>query len=451
MNRLAVFVGAATLSCLIILPLHAENMTLDQSINIALQQNLGIKQADEYIAIAKARIGESRAAFLPGLSMTYGITRLNAEPTMFFPGMGPLISPSIITLGTRDNYALGLDAKQPIFAGGAIYYSYKASKTGQDVASYEKTSQINDVTEQTKSSYYNVLKATKMRDAAKSYVDMLEAHMKTAQAFYDVKIAPLNDLLRAEVELATGQRALLTAENNLKMAESQFNIILRRDINEKVILADNLCLFKFNEQLEPCINRALDSRPEVLSARYRKDQSESILKVAKSEYLPSINALGHAERAGDTLNINGSDYKDRDSWYISAVATWNFWEWGKTKSKVDASKARLNQSDIAIAQIEDRVRLETKKAWLDLEDSSKQVEVAFTAIKRAEENYRVSAERYRERLGTGTEVLDAEALLTRTRSDYAAALGDNAIALARLEKAMGTKIDPSSLTTGGVK
>ena len=451
MNRLAFIIGAAILSCLIISPLLAENMSLDQSINISLQQNLGIKQADQEIVIAKARIAESRSAFLPGLSMTYGVTRLNEEPTMFFPGMGPLISPSIITVGTRDNYALGFDAKQPIFAGGAIYYSYKASKTGQDVASYEKTAQINDVTEQTKTAYYNVLKAARMRDAAKSYVDMLEAHMKTAQAFYDVKIAPLNDLLRAEVELASGQRALLTAENNLKMAESQFNIILRRDINQKVMLADNLSILKYNEQLEPCISRALDSRPEILSARYRKDQSGSILKVAKSEYLPNISALGHAERAGSDWSINGSDYKDRDSWYISAVATWNFWEWGKTKSRVDSSKARLNQSDIAIAQIEDRVRLETKKAWLDLEDSSKQVEVAFTAIKRAEENYRVSAERYRERLGTGTEVLDAEALLTRARSDYAAALGDNAIALARLEKAMGVRIDSSSLTTGGVK
>jgi len=449
-NLTRVLVLMPAVIMLLVYPAHADDLTLEQGIDIALEQNLGIKQAQEGIAIANAKTVESRAAFLPGLSMTYGYTRLDSEPTMFFPGMAP-IGPSEIVIGTRDNYAWGFDARQPLFAGGAIYYSYKASKTGQDVASLEKLAQVNDVIEQTKSSYYNVLKAERIRDAAKSYVEMLEAHMKTAQAFYDVKMAPLNDLLRAEVELASGQRSLLTAENNLKMAESQFNIVLRRGINEQVNIADNLAAVKFGEELDACIERALDIRPEVRSARNRRIQSEDMLKVAKADYLPSVNALGHYERAGSDWDVNGSSVKDNSSWYVSAVATWNFWEWGRTKSRVDANKARLNQSDIAIAQIEDRVRLETKKAWLDLDDTSKQVEVAFKSIKRAEENYRVSAERYREHLGTGTEVLDAQALLTRARSDYASALGDNAIALARLEKAMGVTLAASSISTGGAK
>jgi outer membrane protein TolC len=429
---------------------NAESMTIDQCVAIALEQNLGIKQADENVAIAKARIGVSRAAFLPMLSMSYGYTRLDDEPTMLMPDMGPMFPASII-VGTTDNYALAFDARQPIFAGGSIYYTYKASKTGQDVASYDKAAQMNDVVEQAKAAYYNVLKARRIRDASKSYVDMLEAHMKTAQAFYDVKMAPLNDLLRAEVELASGQRALLTAENSLKMAESQFNIVLRRAINEKVDLKDDMLAMRYSESLDSSIAIAIKERPEVRSARSRKMQSESLLKAAKGDYLPSINAAGHLERDGNAWDVNGSKYKDASSWYLTAAASWNFWEWGRTKSRVDESKARLSQSDMAVSQIEDRVSLEAKKAWLDLEDSSKQVEVAFSAIRRAEENYRVSAERYRERLGTGTEVLDAEALLTRARSDYASALGDNAIALARLERAMGIKIETASLIPGGAR
>ncbi|HQP32406.1 MAG TPA: TolC family protein, partial [Deltaproteobacteria bacterium] len=93
--------------------------------------------------------------------------------------------------------------------------------------------------------------------------------------------------------------------------------------------------------------------------------------------------------------------------------------------------------EYALADIRDQVRLEVKRSWLELKDAEGQVGVTVKAIAQADENFRISQERYKEQVGTATEVLDAQTLLTRARADHANALGDYQIGYARLERAMG--------------
>ncbi|OQC54772.1 MAG: Outer membrane efflux protein [Deltaproteobacteria bacterium ADurb.Bin022] len=85
----------------------------------------------------------------------------------------------------------------------------------------------------------------------------------------------------------------------------------------------------------------------------------------------------------------------------------------------------------------DQIALEIKNAYLLLQEAQNQISVSETLIKQAEENFRISEERYKERVATSTEVLDAQTLLTRAKSEYASALGDYNIRLAHLQRAMG--------------
>ncbi len=78
-----------------------------------------------------------------------------------------------------------------------------------------------------------------------------------------------------------------------------------------------------------------------------------------------------------------------------------------------------------------------KNAFLLLHEAEKQIQVATKAIEQAEENFRINTERYREQVGTATDVIDAQTLLTKARSDRHNALGDFSISRARLERAMG--------------
>ena len=417
--------------------LSAEKLTLQQSIDLALRQSVLVQSAQEGVKGAEAQKREAFTGFLPKFSTYYSYSRLNVDPTLTanLPGSGPV---ALVT-GTKDNYNWAVEVKQPIFAGGGILANYEAGRIGHEIASLDETAVVQDIVQEVRVAYFNVLKAQRGLDVAKQAVEQLLSHRNMAQDFFDAGVIPKNDLLRAEVELANGKQNLVRAENAVEIAKAKFNTVLRREIDTPTEVEDILALRPYAKTFDECQRLAIENRPEVKSYIRRVEQSQKLVKLAKSEYLPSINVVGHFERYGDNADVNGSPYRNQDSTYVMGIATWNFWEWGRTKNRVDASRSRQNQTSYALDNIKDQVSLEVKNAWLALHEAEKQVAVTKKSIEQADENFRVSTERYKEQVGTSTDVIDAQTLLTRAKTDYFNALSDYNISIARLERAMGVR------------
>jgi len=277
-------------------------------------------------------------------------------------------------------------------------------------------------------------------------VEQLKNHRDTAQSFYDVGIIPKNDLLYAEVQLASGQRNLVKAENGVAVAKARFNTVLRRPVTASVEVEDILTYRPMGGSLEECLQTALERRPEIRSTNLGIRQAEKGVALAKGDYYPSVSLVGNYARAGDTPSVSGSLYEEKDSWYVAAVASWNFWEWGRTRYNVDVRKSRLVQAQDGMVNLTDLISLDVKNAYLYVREAEKQIFVAEKAIEQAEENFRINRERYKEQVATSTDVIDAETLLTQTKSDYSNALSDYSIAIARLERSMGI-VYPDSIFT----
>jgi len=421
-------------------------MSLSDSIDLALKQSVLIHSAQEGVRGAEAQMKEAFTGFLPKFSTSYSYTRLNEEPTMEFPpdnlkvttDWGSMtIPPGTYQTGTRDNYRWTVEARQPLFAGGGIRANYQASRLGVDIAKFEEAVALQDLIQEVKIAYFNILKANRILVVARQSLELSKAHRDVAQAFYDVGVIPKNDLLFAEVELANGRQSVVRAENGVEMAKSKFNTVLRKEIGTPVEIEDILNDRTFEKPIEECIAAAIENRPEIRLNALRLEQLKSMVAMARSEYYPTVNLVGNYAKYGDKPGVSGTPYQDQENWYVMAVANWNFWEWGKTKNRVDAGLSRENQAADLLTHVRDQITLEVKNAFLLLHEAEKQVQVMKKAIEQAEENFRINTERYREQVGTSTDVIDAQTLLTKVRSDHDNALGDYSISLARLERAMG--------------
>jgi outer membrane protein TolC len=109
-----------------------------------------------------------------------------------------------------------------------------------------------------------------------------------------------------------------------------------------------------------------------------------------------------------------------------------------------ATSARQRQAVKLLAQEKERlqsmeagIRLELQTARNDLTVASERISVTETAIKQSQENLRINTDRYQAQVGTATEVIDAQTLLSQARSDYYQALFDYQVALARVKRAAG--------------
>ena len=416
----------------------AQALTLEESISIALKNSHILNIAKEGVKGAEAQKKEALTGFLPKFSTTYSYTRLNEEPNFYFPGF-PLagIPPGRMVTGTIDNYNWGIEARQPLFAGGGILANYQAFKIAEDTALVEQTAKSLDVVQDVKIAYFNILRTQRLTQTAIQQVEMLAAHCDVAENFYRVGLIPKNDMLQAEVELANGRQTLVKAKNGVESTKARLNTILKRDVLTAVEVVDILDYQPLRQSFEECLTIARQRRPELKMSELRIEQAGKMVRAAQSEYFPAISLVGNYGRFGDTASLSGTQYKDTESWQVMAVANWNFWEWGKTKYRVDAGKARENQALDQSRELNDQIALEIKNAFLVLQEAESQIAVSKKVIEQAEENFRIAEARYKERVARSTEVLDAQTLLTRAKAEYANALADYNIAHARLQRAMG--------------
>ncbi|MDI9569980.1 MAG: TolC family protein [Pseudomonadota bacterium] len=420
--------------------------TLPESVAWALQQSLVVRASKAEVKGAEARKKEAFTGFLPKLGASYAYTRLNDAPWTNMPSMtitspilpAPLKTPGgPVVVGTQDNFSWALELRQPLFAGGAILANYRASRKGEDIARTDEETAVQNIVAEVKSAYFHILKAQKILGVARQAVEQLASHRDEAQRFFEVGLIPKNDLLQSEVQLANGQQGLVRAENGLEIAKSRFNTLLRRPIDASLEVEDILVYRPFAKALEECLQTAYQRRPEIKAHALRAEQAREAVKVAQGDFFPTVSAVGHYERFGDTGSLQGSAYKSMENWHIMARADWTFWEWGKTRHRVDAQRARENQADSMLLHERDKATLEVKAAYILVREAEKQVFVAQKSIDQAEENFRINNERYREQVATSTDVLDAQTLLTKAKSDYFTALGDYFISQVQLERAMG--------------
>jgi outer membrane protein len=231
------------------------------------------------------------------------------------------------------------------------------------------------------------------------------------------------------------------AQNNLDIAKSQFNLVLRRSVNQPVNVEDIVDYTPFEHDIDYCLSRANQNRLEIYVANVEVEIAEKEVDMAQKDYYPSIDLTGSIIQLGDDWKADGGEgISDSYSWNVQATATWNFWEWGRTTYGIKEKLSRHSQSKYRRSQILDNINLEVKQAYLRTKESEKNITTNEKAIEQAKENYRITEERYKEQVATSTDLLTAQVLLTRTMTNYFTALYDFKIAKATLFRAMGQEV-----------
>ena len=405
-----------------------EVFTLEQTIRQAIKVNLGLKSSREDTNAASFARLKQRTNFLPTLGATYKYNRNYEERTSAVYGMAT----------PKNKYTLTGTFTQPVFTGFSLINKYKIAGFSLDLARLNEKTTRQAVVFEANKVYFNLLKAQKLVTIAREAVTQISAHKDVAKNFYEVGMTPLNDLLKAQVELANARQDLIVAQNNLETAKSNFNILLRRKINASVKLKDTIDYCFFEKKIDFCFDMAEKNRLEIKAAELQVEIAQKELNLGKTDYYPSITLEGNYYKVGTDFDVNGGDgISDPDSWDITATASWNFWEWGKTRYGVKEKLSALAQARYQQDEIIDDIHLEVKQAYLKTKESEQNIMAVKKAIEQAKENFRISEERYKEQMDTSTDVLDAQTLLSRTMTNYYNALYDSKISKAYLYWAMG--------------
>ncbi|MBU0516031.1 MAG: TolC family protein, partial [Proteobacteria bacterium] len=420
----------------------SSRFSMDQAVDLALKMNPRVEETIHVIAKARAAMLESRTAFLPKFTATYSWTFLSetphsiSRPRTIAPGI--TIPGGRTDVGTRNIYTLSVSASQTLFSGFKILNTYRIAKLGIDLAKVAREIVRHEIVLAAREAYLDILAAEKAVLVTLTAVRQLTSHVKRAKNFYAVGMIPKNDLLKSQVELANATQDLLKAKTSLILAKSALNTLLHRPLDAPLILTDRLQYQPTHYRLPECNAVGLKTRPEIKQLGLQLITARRQIHVAVAGYFPTVSLTWtYNKYADDPTMGSASRFQDADEWNVVVAATWTFWEWGKTSYQVRQARREHSRLQAVQKQTVDAIQFEIKKAYLELKVAEQNIFVAKRAVAQAQENYRMSVERYRAQVTTSTEVLDALTLLTKSQVNYFTALTDYNKAQARLRKAMG--------------
>ncbi|GAB1430200.1 TolC family protein [Ignavibacteria bacterium] len=414
-----------------------EKLTLEEAVKLGIENSKALHASQMKISAAEAKIGEINAARLPQLSFRGGYTRLSSVPPFTFtiPGTSQsmVVSPVVF-----DNYSLVLSLQQPVFTGFRLESGEKASEYISQATQVDYTKDKSDVSLAVKTAYWNLYKAQEFKRVAEENKSTVEAHLSDIVNMEKNGMATANDVLKVRVQLSNAELAIVDAQNAASLATVVLNNYIGRPLGASVIIATgpNAAAGSLGAPDE-LLAKAKKQRPELLAADYRIKASQENIITAKSGWYPQVSLGGNYYYNRPNQRIVPTVDAFRDTWDASINVSMSLWNWGATSRQTEQAEAQLAQAVDAQGQIGDAINVEVTQNYLSTTQLKKKIEIADIAVKQAEENLRLTTQRFKNGMALNSDVLDAETMLVSVKNSLAQSVADYEIAVARLGKSLG--------------
>lgn len=410
-----------------------KTLTLDEAINLSLQNNKELKISQAKIEEATASLKEAVEKRLPNAGVSASYLRLNSanidlKSSNNNGGSGSGESPKV----SQVMYGM-LNVSLPIYTGGKIKYGIESSEFLEKAAKLDAENDKEEVIQTTIEAFSTLYKSKTAVRLMNENLLQAQQRAKDLSNLEKNGLLARNDLLKAELQTTNVEYGLLDAENNWQLANVNMNLMLGLPTGTELVL-DTAGVDKKDDSrvLDDYLQAALTGRKDVAALDMRKKAAESGVKVAASEKYPSLQLTG-GYVAADIPNF----MTVTNAMNIGVGVSYNLSSLWKTKAKVQQAESKVKQMQIAESILDDNIRLQVNKSYLSLISSRKKIDVAAKALEQAKENYRIVKNKFDNSLATTTDLLDADVAQLQANLSYTLARADAFVAYNKLLQTAG--------------
>jgi outer membrane protein TolC len=409
----------------------SHQLSLTESLQIALQKNPAVQIAEQQVRRAQAQVQAAKGGYGPTLDATVTHTHSGPIPKVTLPGDG---DPLTIELGVSPVTSAVISLALPVDIASTIGNAVEAADFNYLASQFSLAETRQSIALQVQEAYLGILRAESLQVVAEDAIKDVEENLRVAQAKFAAGSVPRFDVLRSEVNLASAQQNLVRAKNGVDLAKSAFNRVLGEPVNQPVAVAPPAAdPLPPVASLEENQQTALQRRPEILRDQANVNAADKGIQLAKAGLLPGLAVVGHQNYNANPGGLGGQE----SSWDVSAVFSLPIFDRGKTRAQADAARADAASARLAEENTRQQVLLEVRQSWLNIIAAEERLRVVEKDIEQAKEALRLSQLRYTAGLSTPVEVIDAEVALTVSKINRVDAYYDLLIARAELGKATG--------------
>lgn len=421
-----------TLLLLLAAPLPAAE-TLADAWRQAVAADARLRASAAESDAARANLTAARGLALPRATASSAYTVLNREPAarIGLPTLPGVSLPDQLPLSERTYATHALQASLPVYTGGRISAAIAAADAGLRASSQEQRRTEQAVKLDVAEAWLNVLRARQADNAARSHLAALDAHAADVDQLARQGLAARSDVLSVAVARADALQRVTQAGHAVTLAGAAYNRLLGRPFESAVELAEPPPPDGVSPTLESLVAQARERRPEMALLGAHAEATDREADMERAGTRPQVALSGALVHEDNRYRVN------QDLAQVAIGVQWELFDGGVRAARVDAATARARAVRERQADAASLIELEVHREWLAVADASQRLGTARAALAQAGENLRVARDRYRNGVGTHTEVLDAEALRSLSDSNHLNAHYDLHLARYRLHKAVG--------------
>lgn len=332
-------------------------LSKEEAVNVALENNFGIKVAKNQIKIADNNKSILNSGYLPTLTNSTAANYNRDDAVIEFPGQldqnGNPRADVNLNKAEAQRYNSTLNANYTIFDGMGRFYNYKRLKEQYQLSELQARETIENTMLQLFSVYFEVARLSENENVLQKALEVSSQRIKRAEYAFEYGQNTKLDILNAQVDVTNDSINLLNTRQQLANTKRDLNVVLSQNLNEK-FKVDTLIRFIPKLQLEEYLSQSNLNNVALLQTEKNLAINAYDIKINKAGYLPTIGLNG---AYGWNLNQSAASAffpgTNNTTWNfgLGASLSWNLFDGGGTTVRVRNSKIAYENQELLKEQV----------------------------------------------------------------------------------------------------
>jgi len=422
-------------------------LTIDESIDLAIENNENLKNSYLEEKISKALSKEYLSIGLPqinfdgGVKYNHEVQKSLIDISRFMPGV-PEGTEQEVQFGQTYDGRMDLTLDQMIF-NGSYFVGLSAAKELVNLSEKLTVRNIIDINESVQKAYYTVLNTKKRIALVDINLSRLNTLLEQTKKLYDNGFVEKLDLNRIMVSFNNLKSEKIKASRLYQLSKEVFNFQIGVPIGTEIELIDELSedlIYSFIYSLE---DFDYSQRIEYSILQTDKNLKFYDLKNNRSQYLPQIYA--NYNYGYNTSSSNYNLFFDSDRW--KSFGTLGFkiivpiFDGFLKRSKINQSKYKIEQVENQMLFLERSINLQVNQAISSYENTKESIIVSKQNLELAKDVYLATERKFKEGVGSNLELIDSNNSLKTAQNQYYNSLYESVIASIEIKKTLGTLLN----------
>lgn len=382
---------------------QTRKMGIDELFLLIGKNNKSIQVNKTLIAAAQEGIKAAKSQRLPDISAQLSASYIGNALLMDrdFTNVQNLTSPHF------GNQFL-LDAKQTVYAGGAISAGIRLAELGAEQANMGLV--LNEQNQRiiALGQYFDIEKIAHREKVLERNITLTQKLIDNIKEKHQQGVALKNDITRHELQMKTLKLNLSKLQNSRKILNHQLCNTLGISQSEIIEPTDDAATALYNKEGEEHWQSVAETmNPQLQMAGINEQMTKQQVKLAKSELRPKVAVVAQNNFNGPiTFELPPVD-KNLNTWFVGVGVQYSISSLFKSNKKLSQAKlqsqAATEQKAVAAEQLNNQIQASYTnylQSYIELETQQKNVQLA-------QENYQVVNDRYLNQLALITDMIDA--------------------------------------------